>query len=182
MHLLFHGVLTPHSYPPLLPLTSPSPPPSLRLQLLAYTRRHTHAVSLFTVENTDPECFWLCTWFETLLVQCWYPLTVASLSRAQKITLKTYMKHTADDEAMAGLGFKLHDFGFRGATCAEAAGIGGAAHLVNFMGSDTVAALTMARDTYGLDSSTVAVRTPIPPAFPFFFPSCSGLNLLERTL
>eukprot|EP00729_Bicosta_minor_P003355 gene3355-28130_t len=114
---------------------------------------------LFTVENTDPECFWLCTWFETLLVQCWYPLTVASLSRAQKITLKTYMKHTADDEAMAGLGFKLHDFGFRGATCAEAAGIGGAAHLVNFMGSDTVAALTMARDTYGLDSSTVAHST-----------------------
>lgn len=111
---------------------------------------------LFTVENTDPECFWLCTWFETLLVQCWYPLTVASLSRAQKITLKTYMKHTADDEAMAGLGFKLHDFGFRGATCAEAAGIGGAAHLVNFMGSDTVAALTMARDTYGLDASSVA--------------------------
>ena len=89
-------------------------------------------------------------------MQCWYPLTVASLSRAQKITLKTYMKHTADDEAMAGLGFKLHDFGFRGATCAEAAGIGGAAHLVNFMGSDTVAALTMARDTYGLDASSVA--------------------------
>jgi hypothetical protein len=27
---------------------------------------------LFTVENTDPACYWLCTWFETLLVQCWY--------------------------------------------------------------------------------------------------------------
>ena len=26
---------------------------------------------LFTCENTDPECYWLCTWFETLLVQCW---------------------------------------------------------------------------------------------------------------
>jgi len=111
---------------------------------------------LFTCENTDDECFWLCTWFETLLVQCWYPLTVASLSRAQKVTLKTYMTHTADDEAMAGLGFKLHDFGFRGATCAEAAAIGGAAHLVNFMGSDTVAALQCAREVYGLPADTVA--------------------------
>jgi nicotinamide phosphoribosyltransferase len=111
---------------------------------------------LFTCENTDPKCFWLCTWFETLLVQCWYPLTVASLSRAQKVTIKTYMQGTADDEAMAGLGFKLHDFGFRGTTCAEAAAIGGAAHLVNFMGSDTVAALTCAREVYGLPADQVA--------------------------
>jgi nicotinamide phosphoribosyltransferase len=117
---------------------------------------------LFTCENTDPEAFWLCTWFETLLVQCWYPLTVASLSRAQKVTIKTYMAATADDEAMGGLGFKLHDFGFRGATCAEAAAIGGAAHLVNFMGSDTVAALQCAREVYGLPADQVSNSLPHP--------------------
>jgi len=32
----------------------------------------------------------------------------------------------------------LHDFGSRGVSSQESAGIGGAAHLVNFMGSDTV--------------------------------------------
>jgi len=27
--------------------------------------------ALITVENTDPECFWLTNWLETLLVQVW---------------------------------------------------------------------------------------------------------------
>jgi nicotinamide phosphoribosyltransferase len=27
---------------------------------------------LMTIENTDPECFWLTNFLETLLVQVWY--------------------------------------------------------------------------------------------------------------
>jgi nicotinamide phosphoribosyltransferase len=42
----------------------------------------------------------------------------------------------------------LHDFGFRGVSSYESAGIGGAAHLVNFKGTDTVAALLYARKYY----------------------------------
>lgn len=49
---------------------------------------------LFTVENTDPECYWLTTWFETLLVQVWYPLTVCTTSRSQKVVLKDYLAAT----------------------------------------------------------------------------------------
>ena len=45
--------------------------------------------ALFTIENTDPQCFWLTNYLETLLVQCWYPLSVASNSREQKKLLKT---------------------------------------------------------------------------------------------
>ena len=37
-----------------------------------------------TVENTDPKCFWLVNFVETLLVQVWYPMTVATNSREQK--------------------------------------------------------------------------------------------------
>jgi nicotinamide phosphoribosyltransferase len=36
------------------------------------------------VENTDPKCFWLVNFLETLLVQVWYPMTVATNSREQK--------------------------------------------------------------------------------------------------
>jgi nicotinamide phosphoribosyltransferase len=43
---------------------------------------------------------------------------------------------------LAGLGFKLHDFGSRGVSSLESAGIGGAAHIVNFCGTDTIVALT----------------------------------------
>ena len=37
-----------------------------------------------TVENTDPNCYWLVNFVETLLVQVWYPITVATNSREQK--------------------------------------------------------------------------------------------------
>jgi nicotinamide phosphoribosyltransferase len=39
---------------------------------------------LMTVENTDPESFWLTNYLETLLVQVWYPSTVATQSRADE--------------------------------------------------------------------------------------------------
>ena len=44
---------------------------------------------------------------------------------------------------------QLHDFGFRGVSSVESAGIGGAAHLVNFVGTDTVAAMVVAHEYYG---------------------------------
>lgn len=31
---------------------------------------------LITIENTDPHCYWLTNYLETLLVQTWYPITV----------------------------------------------------------------------------------------------------------
>ena len=38
---------------------------------------------LLTVVNTDPKCFWLTNYLETLLVQVWYPMSVAT-SRARR--------------------------------------------------------------------------------------------------
>ncbi len=29
---------------------------------------------LMTIENTDPQCFWLSNFLETLLMQVWYPV------------------------------------------------------------------------------------------------------------
>ena len=42
----------------------------------------------------------------------------------------------------------LHDFGARGVSSLESAALGGAAHLVNFLGTDTVSALCLARAHY----------------------------------
>jgi nicotinamide phosphoribosyltransferase len=44
--------------------------------------------------------------------------------------------------------FKLHDFGARGVSSMESAGIGGASHLVNFMGTDTISGILFAREYY----------------------------------
>ena len=39
---------------------------------------------LMTIENTDPRVAWLTNYLETLLVQVWYPTTVATQSREMK--------------------------------------------------------------------------------------------------
>ncbi len=101
--------------------------------------------ALFTMENTDPKCYWLTNFLETLLVQMWYPITVATNSREQKKIIHEYLDKTGD---IGGIDFKLHDFGFRGVSSVETAGIGAAAHLTQFLGTDTVAALTVARKYY----------------------------------
>ena len=101
---------------------------------------------LMTVENTDPAAFWLTNYLETLLVQVWYPCTVATQGRAMRGVIHKALEETGDP---SGIGFKLHDFGFRGVTCPEQAAIGGAAHLVHFRGTDNMAALALARAFYG---------------------------------
>lgn len=107
---------------------------------------------LMTVENTDPACFWLTNYLETLLVQVWYPMTVCSQSREQKKVLAAYFEKTGCDlGAPAALGFQLTDFGVRGASSMETAALGGAAHLVNFLGSDNMPASVLAAAYYGAD-------------------------------
>lgn len=101
---------------------------------------------LMTVENTDPACYWLPNYLETLLVQTWYGSTVATQSREMKALLLKYLRRTGTPES---IDFKLHDFGYRGVSSHETAGIGGAAHLVNFKGTDTFAGVLAARRYYG---------------------------------
>lgn len=83
---------------------------------------------LAVIENTDPECYWLTTWLETALLRAiWYPTTVATRSWHIRQTILKYLEETGDPTL---IDFKLHDFGARGVSSMESAGIGGAAHLV----------------------------------------------------
>ncbi|MCR9122097.1 MAG: nicotinate phosphoribosyltransferase [Phyllobacteriaceae bacterium] len=101
------------------------------------------------VRNTDPDFFWLPTFIETALLRAvWYPSTVATVSWHVRQMIAETLDRTCDDPGPI-LPFRLHDFGARGATSYEQAGLGGVAHLVNFLGTDTVAALVFARKYYG---------------------------------
>jgi nicotinamide phosphoribosyltransferase len=103
---------------------------------------------LITIENTDPECYWLTNFLETLLMQVWYPCTVATLSNQIRKVITQYFQETATDGAEAGIDFVLNDFGFRGVSSVESAKLGGAAHLINFSGSDNLAGSSMAISYY----------------------------------
>jgi nicotinamide phosphoribosyltransferase len=102
---------------------------------------------MLTMESTDPQAFWLVSWLETMLLRVWYPITVATQSWHLKQIIYAALQKTADDPA-SEIDFKLHDFGSRGVSSSESAGIGGMAHLVNFQGSDTVMGVRFANHYY----------------------------------
>ena len=114
----------------------------------------THNV-LVTVENTDPKCWWLTTFIETALLRAvWYPTTVATNSYESK---KLILKALEKTGSPALIDFKLHDFGMRGVSSAESAAIGGAAHLINFKGTDNINALMWIKKNYSCDMAGFSI-------------------------
>lgn len=108
------------------------------------------------VRNTDPEFGWLVSYIETRLLSCvWYGSTVATLSREIKRVIRMFMEQAG--EPLDGIDFMLHDFGSRGVSSQESAGIGGMAHLVNFKGTDTLAAIYAASEFYGCDMAGFSI-------------------------
>ena len=93
---------------------------------------------LMTVESEEEP--WVVNFIETLLVQMWYPCTVATIS----YEMRKLFEHYTDKD----VSFMLHDFGFRGASSPETAALGGASHLLSFKGSDTFAAIKLLKDYY----------------------------------
>ena len=106
----------------------------------------THNI-LVSIESTDPKVFWIVSWIETMLLRVWYPITVATRSNTIRQIILEALRVSADDPE-GEINFKLHDFGSRGVSSQESAMIGGASHLINFMGSDTVVGILMANEYY----------------------------------
>ena len=101
---------------------------------------------LMTVENTDKKSYWLPNYLESLLLQVWYPSTVATLSAEVRKLCNFYLEVTGS--CADNLDFMLHDFGYRGATSTESAMLSGSAHLLSFSGTDTIPALTIPENYY----------------------------------
>jgi nicotinamide phosphoribosyltransferase len=111
-------------------------------------------VMALVYNNGGEKTKWLTNYLETLLLQVWYPITVGTLSREIKKVFIKYLKKTTDynvEEIRGIVNFMLHDFGFRGVSSVESSGIGGAAHIINFRGTDTLSAILLAQDVYNTD-------------------------------
>lgn len=114
-----------------------------------------HIVASF--ENTVPGFGWVVGYFESLLLKVWYPSCVATLSRKYKDIAVAYGEATCDN--LDHIPYAVHDFGYRGSSSEETALIGGSAHLMNFLGSDTVVAHEML-DYYGDDGTPMMLSVP----------------------
>lgn len=103
---------------------------------------------LATIECHDPTCFWIAGWLETMFLRdIWYGSTVATNSRECKKVIMKYLELSSDNPSTEIM-FKLHDFGSRGVSSRQSAEHGGAAHLVNFYGSDTCVGVRCANRNY----------------------------------
>ena len=113
---------------------------------------------LMTVEDiaAPGEAPWLTNAVESLLTHFWYPSAVASLSRNTLKTIKLYLEKTSDTPLEFTLPFMLHDFGFRGTECTKSAERGGAGHLVNSLGTDTLVAMDYLEDYYNAKGDDLA--------------------------
>lgn len=105
-----------------------------------------------TIENTVEGFHWLPGWLEMFLLRAvWYQTTVATVSYHCKKAIVEYYDKTSDltgaDRAMS-IKTRLHDFGGRGVSSEESAGLGGSAHLYNFIGTDTVEALIFTQELF----------------------------------
>jgi nicotinamide phosphoribosyltransferase len=123
---------------------------------------------LVTIKNTDPQCYWLTTWLETSLLRAvWYPTTVATQSKSMKNVFKRIFRqaNSADTsyDPSKDIAFNLHDFGCRGVSSNESGGLGGAAHLINFWGTDTFAGAITTKIYYDAEIGNNRYQPEVDP-------------------
>lgn len=96
--------------------------------------------AVLTITNTVSGYGWLVGWCEPVLLRSvWYKSTVATYSAQIKKTIIASCSESMDmDEIVQTINFAHHDFGSRGVSSGESACIGGSAHAMTSMGSDTV--------------------------------------------
>jgi nicotinamide phosphoribosyltransferase len=108
----------------------------------------------------DQDLFWIGSFYETQILRAaWFGTTVATIDRHCKDIIYKYLVDTCDTP-IDEIPFKLHDFGARGASSAETSAIAGAAHLVNFMGTDTLLGMEYANQFYGAPYETLGFSIP----------------------
>ncbi len=124
---------------------------------------------LVSAECHDQKAFWSVSYIETMLLRVWAPITTATKSFAAKRIILDAAKISSDEptenlfkltgevgipQAML---FKLHDFGARGGSSYETVSICGAAHLINFYGTDTLSCLKLLREHYGIQCAGYSI-------------------------
>lgn len=118
-------------------------------------------IPVFIISVDDPELCWLPGFIETALQRSiWYPSTVATISYNIKQELNKAYHMSVDSEQYDTIYTRLHDFGARGVSTGESAGIGGLAHLLNFIGTDTMEAVYLGHQLYDIPIQELACSIP----------------------
>jgi nicotinamide phosphoribosyltransferase len=118
-------------------------------------------VPCLTIKNTRPSFFWLTNMLETLMSQIlWGMINSATIAAEYKSILNSYAKKTSDIPEFVQ--WQGHDFSERGMFGFEASLMSGAAHLLSFTGTDTIAAIDFLEKFYSANSDKELIGGSIP--------------------
>lgn len=119
-------------------------------------------VPQLVIHNTDPDCFWLTNYIETLLsCSLWQACTSATIADKYKSEMLKYAS-ISDSSGIGFVDWQAHDFSFRGMSSVETAMISGAAHLLSFKGTDTIPAIDFLEEYYDANSDLEIVGGSVP--------------------
>lgn len=106
-------------------------------------------VPMLTIENTHDDFAWLTNYIETLMSSLlWLPCTSATAAASFRKVLDAAAVATGSPPEFVP--WQGHDFSFRGMAGPEAAALSGAGHLLSFTGTDTLPAIDLIEDYYGV--------------------------------
>lgn len=117
-------------------------------------------VPMLTVVNTG-DFYWVTNYFETMMsAEFWGPSTAATIALVYRRILNAYAITTTG--STAGVEFQGHDFGLRGMLGTDAGKLTGAGHLLSFVGTDTIPAISFHEAYYNANIEKEMVGTSIP--------------------
>lgn len=118
-------------------------------------------VPVLTIRNTRPEAYWVVNYLETVKSNMlWKPATVATLAFEYRRILTRYAKMTGAPEAF--IDWQGHDFSCRGLSGYQDTLSTGAAHLLSFYGTDTIAAIDYLEAYYNADCEQALIGGSVP--------------------
>ena len=110
-------------------------------------------VPMVVLYNTHPDFFWFTNSIESILSNIlWMPCTSATTALRYRRVFESFAEKTGADKSF--IPFQGHDFSFRGMTSLESACTSGSAHLLSFLGTDTIPALDLLENYYGANQDS----------------------------
>lgn len=120
-------------------------------------------IPILTIQNTQPEFFWLTNYLESLMSAIlWKPCTSATTAFHYRKRFTYYAEETVGGTALDFVYWQGHDFSFRGMSGIEDACISAAGHLLSFYGTDTVPAIDFLEQYYSANSDLEMVGGSVP--------------------
>ncbi len=118
-------------------------------------------VPMLTIVNTQPKFYWFTNFLETIMsTELWLPMTSATIAKEYSKYLNIWAEANCDNKDH--IPFQAHDFSMRGMSGLGAAKASGAGHLLSFLGTDTIPAVSYLEEYYYAKTSVPLIGTSIP--------------------